>query len=205
MARYRGPRLKVCRTLGVILPGLTSESDLKRPFPPGQHGARRKGKMSNFKERMIEKQKLRFHYGIQEKQFRRYMVEAARLKGATGRNLITLLESRLDNVVWRLGLARTIPSARQMVVHGHVTINGVRTDRPNAQVKPGDVVAVHTKVRQKSFVAERLEHAASRVTPGYLQFDPATFSGKMVIRPEREDLPFECNPQAIVEYYSQQL
>lgn len=205
MARFRGPRLKVCRTLGVILPGLTSESTLKRPFPPGQHGARRKGKLSNFKERLVEKQKLRFHYGIQERQFRRYMVEASRMKGASGRNLITLLESRLDNVVWRLGLAHTIPSSRQLVVHGHILVNGVRTDRPNFKVKPGDVVSIHTKDRQKKFIAERLDHAASRVRPGYLEFDPATFSGKMTVRPEREDLPFECNPQAIVEYYSQQL
>ena len=205
MARYVGPRLKVCRSLGVILPGLTSESQLKRPFPPGQHGARRKGKMSNYKERLVEKQKLRFHYGIQERQFRRYMVEASRLKGPTGRNLITLVESRLDNVVWRLGLSRTIPGARQLVVHGHLTVNGVRTDRPNFSVSPGYVVSVHPKARQKPFVQSALENAASRVRPNYLDFDPATFSGKMVVRPEREDLPFECNPQAIVEYYSQQL
>lgn len=205
MARYRGPRLKVCRSLGVILPGLTTESTLKRPFAPGQHGARRKGKMSNFKERLVEKQKMRFHYGIQERQFRRYMVEATRQKGAAGRNLVTLLESRLDNVVWRLGLARTIPGARQMVVHGHITVNGVRTDRPNFHVSPGDVVAIHPKGRQTPFVQAALEHAASRVRPNYLDFNPAEFAGKMVVRPEREDLPFECNPQSIVEYYSQQL
>lgn len=205
MARYRGPRLKVCRSLGVILPGLTTDSTLKRNFAPGQHGARRKGKMSDYKVRLVEKQKLRFHYGIQERQFRRYVVEASRQKGASGRNLISLLESRLDNVVWRLGLARTIPGARQLVVHGHFTVNGVRTDRPNFHVKPGDLISIHAKVRQKPFVASALEHATTRTRPGFLEFDPSTFSGKMVVRPEREDLPFECNPQAIVEYYSQQL
>jgi small subunit ribosomal protein S4 len=205
MARYRGPRLKVCRSLGVVLPGLTTESTLKRSFAPGQHGARRKGKLSDYKTRLLEKQKLRFHYGIQEKQFKRYMVEASRQKGASGRVLITLLESRLDNVVWRLGLARTIPGARQLVVHGHFTVNGVRTDRPSFHVKPGDVVAIHPSIRQKAFVQAALDQATTQVRPGYLDFDPSQFSGKMVIQPEREDLPFECNTQAIVEFYSQQL
>jgi small subunit ribosomal protein S4 len=205
MARYRGPRLKKCRQVGVVLPGLTNKGALKRPFPPGQHGTRRKGKQSDFKERMVEKQKLRFHYGILEKQFRRYVTEAVRRKGATGRILITLLESRLDNVVWRLGLAATIPAARQMVVHGHITVNNVRTDRPSFHVKPGSTIAVHPKSKSKPFIQANLELAASRVRPGFLEFDPALAAGKMVVQPEREDLPFECEPQKIVEFYSQTL
>jgi small subunit ribosomal protein S4 len=205
MARYRGPRLKKCRQVGVVLPGLTNKGVLKRPFPPGQHGTRRKGKQSDFKERMVEKQKMRFHYGVLEKQFRRYVGEASRRRGPTGRILVTLLESRLDNVVWRLGLGQTIPGARQLVVHGHISVNGVRTDRPSFHVKPGDVIAVHQKSKAKPFIQAALEHAAGRVRPGYLEFDPATASGKMVVAPEREDIPFECEPQKIVEFYSQQL
>ena len=205
MARYRGPRLKKCRQVGVVLPGLTNKGALKRPFPPGQHGTRRKTKQSDFKERMVEKQKLRFHYGVLEKQFRRYVAEATRRKGEAGRNLVNLLESRLDNVVWRLGLAATIPAARQLVVHGHIVVNGVRTDRPSYSVKAGQEIGVHEKSRAKSFVQANLELAASRVRPGYLDFDPAKALGKMVVAPEREDIPFECDPQKIVEFYSQQL
>lgn len=205
MARYRGPRLKKCRQVGVVLPGLTNKGTLKRPFPPGQHGTRRKGKQSDFKERMVEKQKMRFHYGILEKQFRRYVAEASRRKGPTGRILVTLLESRLDSVVWRLGLSHTIPGARQLVVHGHIAVNGIRTDRPSFHVKPGDVVAIHPKSKSKPFVQAALEIAAGRVRPGFLEFDPALAAGKMVVQPEREDMPFECEPQKIVEFYSQQL
>ena len=205
MARYRGPRLKKCRQVGVVLPGLTNKGVLKRPFPPGQHGTRRKGKQSDFKERMVEKQKMRFHYGILEKQFRRYVTEASRRRGPTGRILVTLLESRLDSVVWRMGLAATIPGARQLVVHGHIAVNGVRTDRPSFQVKAGDTVAIHPKSKAKPFVQAALEMAAGRVRPSFLEFDPALAAGKMVVAPEREDLPFECDPQKIVEFYSQQI
>ena len=130
MARYRGPRVKVCRALGVALPGLTNKK-INKQYPPGVHGASRRGKPSDYKIRLQEKQKLRFHYGVLEKQFRGYMTEAARRKGPTGENLINLLESRLDNLVWRLGFAPTIPAARQMVVHGHLTINGKKVDRPS--------------------------------------------------------------------------
>jgi small subunit ribosomal protein S4 len=191
--------------VGVVLPGLTNEGTLERPFPPGQHGTRRKGRQSDFKERLVEKQKLRFHYGVLEKQFRRYIVEASRRKGPTGRILITLLESRLDNIVWRLGLAATIPGARQLVSHGHITINGKRVDRPSFHVRPNDIVAVHEKSKAKPFVQAALEVGASRIRPGFLDFDPATAQGKIVTEPQREDLPFECDPQKIVEFYSQQV
>ena len=205
MARYRGPRLARCRRVGVVLPGLTTAATLDRATPPGQHGARRKGKSSDFKDRLIEKQKLRWHYGILEKQFRRYVAEASRRKGPTGRILVTLLESRIDNIVWRLGLAATIPAARQLVVHGHITINGKRVDRPSYHVKPGQIVAVHEKSRTKPFVIAALDVGNSRIRPSFLDFDPATTAGKIVTEPQREDLPFECDPQKIVEFYSQQL
>ncbi|MCB9777800.1 MAG: 30S ribosomal protein S4 [Alphaproteobacteria bacterium] len=205
MARYRGPRVKVCRSLGAILPGLTTAATLDRPYPPGQHGARRRGKMSDYKVRLMEKQKLRMHFGILEKQFQRYVADAARRKGPTGRNLLSALESRLDNVVWRLGLAATIPAARQMVVHGHILVDGHRVDRPSFAVKAGQEITVREKSRQKPFIQAALEASTSRIKPPYLEFDPAKASGKMISAPEAEDLPFDCNPQAVIEFYSQKL
>lgn len=205
MARYRGPRLKVCRTLGTVLPGLTSVSVLNRPYPPGEHGANRKGKPSDFKVRMVEKQKARFHFGIQEKQFRRYVVRASRMKGATGRNLVILLESRLDNLVWRLGLTRTVVAARQMVVHGHVLVDGRRVDRPSYHVSPGQVISVSERAKGKPFFQTALEESASRSRPGWLEWDPGKAAGKLLGAPDRADLPIDLNENAIIEFYSQKL
>ena len=205
MARYRGPRIKVCRSLGAVLPGLTTTPTLDRPYPPGQHGMRRRGKTSDYKVRMIEKQKLRMHFGVLEAQFRRYVSEATRRKGPSGRNLITDLESRLDNVIWRLGLAATIPAARQLVVHGHIMVDGRRVDRPSFQVKPGQEVTISARSKTKPFVQAALEASTSRIRPPYLEFDPAKGAGKMISAPEAEDLPFEVNTQAVIEFYSQQL
>ncbi len=114
MARYRGPRMKRCRAVGTVLPGLTTAPTLDRPFPPGEHGTKRKKKPSDYKVRLIEKQKARWHFGVLERQFQRYVVKASRMKGPTGLILVGLLQSRLDNVVWRLGLTRTIPQSRQL-------------------------------------------------------------------------------------------
>jgi len=205
MARYRGPRIKRCRALGVVLPGLTTVATLDRPYPPGQHGAARKGKPSDFKVRLLEKQKARWHFGILEKQFQGYVREAARLKGSSGLNLIMLLESRLDNLVWRLGLARTIPGARQLVVHGHITVNGTRVDRPSFHVKPGSLITVKEKSRTKPFIIEALGDAATRTRPTWLEFDPSKAEGRLIMAPERSDLPLELNENAIVEFYSQKL
>ena len=205
MARYLGPRLKVCRRLGVVLPGLTTDATLERPYPPGQHGMRRRGKVKDYQIRLAEKQKLRFHYGVMERQLKRYVSKAARLKGPTGANLITLLESRLDNVVWRMGLAPTIPAARQMVVHGHIHVDGKRVDRPSFQVTNGTEIAIREKSRAKEFIQENIDRSTTQVRPGYLDFDPAKFGGKMVSSPVPEDLPFDVNTQAVVEFYSQQL
>ncbi len=205
MARYRGPRLKKCRTVGTILPGLTTATTLDRPYPPGAHGARRRSKNSDFKVRLLEKQKLRIHFGIFEKQFRRYVRRASRMKGPTGNNLLQILEQRLDNIVWRLGLAPTIPAARQLVVHRHITVNGRRVDRPSFLVKPGDVVSVYEPKRNKPFIQEALERSTSRPRPSYLDFDPAKAEGKMLSLPTPEEFPFPCNTQAIIEFYSQSM
>lgn len=205
MARYRGPRVKVCRQLGTVLPGLSAVATLKRAYPPGEHGAKRKNKPSDFKIRMVEKQKARFHYGILERQFQIYVRRASNTKGPAGRNLIQLLESRLDNVVWRLGLTRTIVAARQMVVHGHITVNGKRVDRPSFHVTPGATIAIAERSKAKPFFQPALDEAASRSRPGWLEFDPGKAEGKLLATPERGDLPFELNENAIIEFYSQKL
>lgn len=205
MARYRGPRLKKCRYVGTVLPGITTTPTLERPFPPGEHGTRRRPKPSDFKVRLIEKQKARFHFGILEKQFQRYVIRASRMKGASGRNLVMLLQSRLDNMVWRLGLARTITQARQLVVHGHIQVNGRRVDRPSFHVKPGSVITVKERTRNKAFMQELIEESASLPKPSWLEFDPAKATGTLITAPERSDLPFELNESAIIEFYSQKL
>lgn len=205
MARYRGPRLKKCRAVGVVLPGLVTVAELTRPFPPGQHGAKRKTKPSDYKTRLTEKQKARWHFGILEAQFKRYVVKASRMKGAAGLNLVLLLQSRLDAIVYRLGLAPTIPAARQLVVHGHILINGKRVDRPSFHVAPGSEISVKEKSRAKSFIAEAIERGASSVRPSWLDFDPSKATGKLTAPPERSDLSFDLRENAIIEFYSQQL
>jgi len=205
MARYRGPRLKKCRAVGTVLPGLTTAVTLDRPFPPGEHGTRRRSKPSDFKIRLVEKQKARWHYGILEKQFQRYVKEASRMKGPSGINLLTLLESRLDNLVWRIGLARTIPQARQIVVHRHIAVDGQRVDRPSYQVKPGQEISVREKSRNKPFIQGILEQTTGYTRPSWLEFDPAKATGKLTATPDRLDLPFDLNEAAIIEFYSQKL
>lgn len=205
MARYRGARIKRCRAVGMVLPGLTTAATLDRPTVPGVHGQRRRGKPSDYKVRLIEKQKLRWHYGVLEKQFRRYVRAAAKNKGPTGRVLVSMLECRLDNVVWRLGLAPTIPAARQVVVHRHILVDGKRVDRPSYRVKPGQEISVCEKSKAKPFMTENIERAATQTRPEYLEFDPAKATGKMTQLPELENLPFDCNLQAIVEFYSKSL
>jgi small subunit ribosomal protein S4 len=205
MARYRGPRLKKCRAVGTVLPGLTTVAVLNRPYPPGVHGNNRRNKPSDFKVRLQEKQKARWHFGILEKQFQRYVRRASSMKGSTGLNLVLLLQSRLDNLVWSMGLARTIPAARQLVVHGHVQVNGQRVDRPSFHVTPGSEISVQDKSKTKPFFQEVLGEAAGRRLPSWLEFDPAKGVGRLITAPDRGDLPFELNENAIVEFYSQKL
>jgi small subunit ribosomal protein S4 len=205
MARYRGPRLKKCRAVGTVLPGLTTRTTLDRPFPPGEHGAKRRRKPSDFKVRLIEKQKARFHFGILEKQFQRYVRRASQMKGPSGQNLLFLLQSRLDNVAFRMGLAVTMSAARQLVVHGHILVNGKRVDRPSYHVQAGDVVSVRERSATKTFLDEALGVTAGMSRPSWIEFDPAKKAGKLISAPERSDLPFELNENAIIEFYSQKL
>jgi len=205
MARYRGPRLKKCRYVGTVLPGLTTAPTLDRPFPPGEHGTKRKKKPSDFKVRLIEKQKARFHFGILEGQFQGYVKRASRLKGPSGLILVQLLQSRLDSIVYRMGLAKTIPQARQIVVHGHIKVNGHRVDRPSFHVKPGDEVAVAEKVLAKPFMQTLIGESAGTPRPSWIEFDPAKGVAKLITAPDGTDLPFELNEAAIIEFYSQKL
>ena len=205
MARFRGPRMKRCRAVGTVLPGLTTAPTLDRPFPPGEHGTKRRPKPSDYKIRLIEKQKARWHYGILEKQFQRYVKRASRMKGAAGLNLLLLLESRLDNIVWRLGLARTIPQSRQLIVHGHVMVNNHRVDRPSFNVSPGMEISIRERSRTKPFMTEALELSATVPRPPWLEFDPAKATGRLTSPPDRADLPFELSENAIIEFYSQKL
>jgi small subunit ribosomal protein S4 len=191
--------------VGTVLPGLTTAATLARPFPPGEHGTKRRSKPSDYKIRLLEKQKARWHYGVLEAQFQRYVREASRMKGPSGLNLVFLLESRLDNLVWRLGLARTITHARQLVVHGHITVNGRRVDRPSFHVGAGSEIGIREQSRPKKFVGDILEQSTMMPKPSWLEFDPAKATGKLLMPPERSDLPFDLNEHAIIEFYSQKL
>jgi small subunit ribosomal protein S4 len=201
MARYTGPRLKIIRRLGTPIPGLMrTDPDLRRPYPPGQHGPTKRKKLSDYALRLMEKQKLRFHYGLSERQLRRYVAEAFAGKGNSGHMLLQLLERRLDNVVFRAGFAPTMASARQMVLHRHVTVNGKRVNIPSFQVRPGDGVQLHTKSKMKDRAGEAQKDPNNLKVPDYLE--AADGVAKMKVLPERDSVPLDLDPQLIVEYYS---
>jgi small subunit ribosomal protein S4 len=198
MARYTGPRWKLSRRLGISLSGTGKELS-KRPFPPGQHGNTRK-KLSEYGLQLQEKQKLRFMYGLGEKQFRNLFKRAGKMKGIHGENFMKLLECRLDNLVYRLGFARTRAQARQLVVHGHITVNGQKVDRPSFQVKIGDVISLREKSRNLKIIKESLEERS--YLPEYLSFDEGKMEGTLTRLPERTEMPSEINETLIVEFYS---
>jgi small subunit ribosomal protein S4 len=201
MARYTGPRLKIIRRLGTPIPGLMrTDPDLRRPYPPGQHGPTKRKKLSDYALRLMEKQKLRFHYGLSERQLRRYVAEAFAGKGNSGHMLLQLLERRLDNIVFRAGFAPTMASARQMVLHRHVTVNGKRVNIPSFQVRPGDAIQLHTKSKMKDRAAEAQKDPNNLKVPDYLEAADGT--AKMKVLPERDSVPLDLDPQLIVEYYS---
>lgn len=203
MSRYTGPRLRVVRRLGSAeLPGLMVPKELRRPYPPGQHGPTQRIKLSDYAIRLREKQKLRMHYGIGERQFRRYMVRAKRAKGNTGENLLIFLESRLDNTVFRLGFTRTIRAARQMVNHGHVNVNGQRVDIPSYELRPGDVVQLREGSKHKERVAADVAGPVLLAIPSFLERAEAELRGSFKSRPEASDCPLEINEALVVELYA---
>ncbi|MFB6274526.1 MAG: 30S ribosomal protein S4 [Halothece sp.] len=202
MSRYRGPRLRVTRRLG-DLPGLTRKSP-RKAYPPGQHGQARR-KRSEYAIRLEEKQKLRFNYGVTEKQLIRYVKQARRASGSTGAILLELLEMRLDNTVFRMGMAGTIPAARQLVNHGHILVNGRRMDIPSYQCRPGDVISVRDRDRSRQLVERNMEYPGLANLPSHLEFDKNTYTGKVNSVIEREWVALQVNELLVVEYYSRKL
>lgn len=199
MSRYRGPRLRIVRRLG-DLPGLTRKSP-RKAYPPGQHGQGRR-KRSEYAIRLEEKQKLRFNYGITEKQLIRYVRKARRVAGSTGQTLLELLEMRLDNTIFRLGMAGTIPAARQLVNHGHITVNDRVVDVSSYQCRPGDVIKVRDRDRSRKLVETNMEYPGLANLPSHLEFDKNTLTGKVNGVIEREWIALQVNELLVVEYYS---
>ena len=204
MSKRESAKYKIDRRLGENIWGRPKSPVNKREYGPGQHGQRRKGKMSDFGLQLRAKQKLKGHYGdISEKQFRGIYEEANRLRGDTSENLIGLLESRLDSIVYRAKFVPTIFAARQFVNHGHVMINGRRCNIGSARVKPGDVVQIREKSRNMALVLEALG-SAERDIPEYVDVDPKAMSATYVRVPELSDVPYpvQMEPAQVVEFYS---
>lgn len=204
MSRRHSAKYKIDRRVGENIWGRPKSPVNKRPTRPGQHGAGRRGKLSDFGLQLQAKQKLKFHYGdITEKQFRRTYDEAARRKGNTAENLIGLLESRLDAFVYRSKFTPTIFSARQFVNHGHILVNGKKVNIPSYRVQPGDVVQVKEKSRNMALVLEALG-SPERDLPDYLDVDPKAMASTLVRLPELADVPYaaKMEPNLVVEYYS---
>lgn len=199
MSRYRGPRLRITRRLGE-LPGLTRKT-ARKSYPPGQHGQSRR-KRSEYAIRLEEKQKLRFNYGVTEKQLIRYVRKARRTGGSTGEALLQFLEMRLDNTVFRLGMAGTIPGARQLVNHGHITVNDRVVDIASYQCRPGDVIKVRDRDRSRRLVETNMEYPGLANLPTHLEFDKNTMVGKVNSMVEREWVALQINELLVIEYYS---
>ncbi len=206
MARYLGPKLKLSRREG----GDLNLKSARRPFEdkvkdantkPGQHGKVSGTRMSDYGNQLREKQKVKRIYGLLERQFRRYFKNAEAMRGNTGTNLLLLLESRLDNVVYRMGFASTRAEARQLVSHGAIAVNGNRVNIPSASVKPGDVVSIREKARKQARIAEALEFAAGSM-PSWVAVDAKKFEGTFKNLPERQEFDPDVNEQLVVELYS---
>ncbi len=198
MARYLGPKVKLSRRVGVPIADIPKHTAKRQLTPPGIHGYRGR-RLRDYGLRLNEKQKLRFHYNVLEKQFRRYVTEAKRRKGNTGELLLQLLERRLDNVVRRAGVVRTIWASRQLVAHGHVLVNGQKVDRPSFSVKVGDVITFKSKIHP--MLRDNMESVVGHVVPEWVDFTPAELSVKVVALPTSDQVPFDVNTNLIVEFY----
>ena len=199
MARYTGPSTKIARKFGEPIFGTDKDFE-KRNYPPGQHGlASKRKKKSEYGIQLKEKQKVKYTYGLLERQFRNLYERASRMKGQKGENLIILLESRLDNIVYRMGVAPTRAAARQLVSHAHITLNGVVCNIPSAHVKPGDVVAVRERSKSLEVITNSVASAAKY---SWIEFDAKALIGKYLNAPVRAEIPENINEQLIVELYS---
>ncbi|MEH7115330.1 30S ribosomal protein S4 [Neobacillus niacini] len=199
MARYTGSSWKISRRLGISLSGTGKELE-KRPYAPGQHGPNQRKKLSEYGLQLQEKQKLRHMYGVTERQFRNLFDKAGKIGGVHGENFMILLESRLDNVVYRLGLARTRRAARQLVNHGHILVDGARVDIPSYRLAAGQTISLREKSRNLDVVKEAIE--VNNFVPDFLTFDADKLEGTFTRSPERSELPAEINETLIVEFYS---
>jgi small subunit ribosomal protein S4 len=198
MARYLGPKLKLSRRVGSPIEDIPKHTTKRQLTPPGMHGYRGR-RLRDYGIRLNEKQKLRHHYHVLETQFRRYVAEAGRLPGNTGEVLLRLLERRLDNVVRRAGLARTIWASRQIVAHGHVMVNGRKVDRPSQLVEAGDVITLRPKIQK--LVRENMESLSGHEVPGWMDFNPGELTIKVVAMPTSDQIPFDVNANLIIEFY----
>ena len=199
MARYTGPAYKKSRRYGFST--LESGKELaKRPYAPGEHGQDRRKKLSNYGVQLQEKQKVRFMYGLSEKQLHKLFEKALKMKGVNGENLLKLLESRLDNLVYRIGFATTRKGARQLVNHGHITVNGKKVNIPSYQVKPGDVISLAENDKELAIVKSSLEALNTRVE--YVSFDEKKMEGTFVRLPERSELNADIDEALVIEYYN---
>ena len=200
--RFTGSTWKRSRRLGLSI-SETGKETKKRPYGPGQHGKDRKKKPSEYGKQLLEKQKLRQLYGVNERQFRRLFMLALRSNEVTGFAFMKLLESRLDNMVYRMGFARTRAAARQLVNHGHILLNGKKVDIPSALTKIGDVISVKESSRSMKVIKDCLENTAHTV--GWVEVDAANFSGKILREPERKELSQDITESQIVEFYNRKL
>ncbi len=200
MARYTGPKTKIARKFGEPIFG-DDKVLAKKNYPPGQHGANRRKKTSEYGAQLREKQKAKYTYGVLERQFRNLFEKAARTKGITGEVLLQLLESRLDNVVYRLGLAASRPAARQLVLHKHICVNGKNVNIPSYRVMPGDVITVREKSKSLEVIADAMAGFNHSKYP-WIEWDNSIKGGKFLHLPQREDIPENIKEQLIVELYS---
>jgi len=201
MARYTGPRVRVSRRFGVPIFGDSKYLE-RRNYPPGVHGPKARRKLTDYALGLMEKQKLRYYYGLQERQFKRVYEQALRRRGVTGETMLQILEMRLDNVVYRLGFAATRPAARQMVTHGHIRVNGQKVNIPSYAVKVNDVIEPRDSDVSRQLVSRGLESSTSRPVPDWLSLNRDALRGVVMRVPTRDEIQPIANEQAVVEFYS---
>jgi small subunit ribosomal protein S4 len=201
MARYTGPRVRISRRFGTPIFGASKYLERKN-YPPGMHGPKSRRKMTEYAAGLVEKQKLRYYYGLMERQFHQVYQRALRQRGVTGETMLQILETRLDNVVYHLGFGNTRAAARQMVCHGHVKVNGRKVNIPSYSLKVNDVIEVKDTSVSKQMATRSLEISTSRNIPDWLKLDKDGFKGTVLRVPAREDIQPIANDQAVVEFYS---
>ena len=201
MARYTGPRVRISRRFGVPIFGPSKYLE-RRNFPPGVHGPKFRRKVSEYGAGLIEKQKLRYYYGLQERQFRNVYQKALRLRGVTGEKMLQILETRLDNMVFQSGLALTRPAARQLVGHGHVKVNGRKVSIPSFAVKVNDVIQIRDHAKSKSIAQKNVDGSTARIIPDWVMLDRENLKATLLRIPTRDEIKPIANEQAVVEFYS---